>query len=70
MPGKDGGEVANELRADASLTNAGIIFFTALTSEDEIRARPCGPRERLLSKAAAPATLLKTIKATMLSTAA
>lgn len=35
MPGMDGGDVARQIRADASLKDTPIIFFTSLVSQAE-----------------------------------
>jgi len=62
MPGKDGGEVAREIEADASLGRTPILFFTSLISRDE-----AGQREvlrggmRFLAKPVNPKVLVDTI---------
>ena len=43
MPGKNGGEVAREMRADPSLGQVPILFLTSLISHDE-----AGDREAVL----------------------
>lgn len=35
MPGKDGGEVARDMRADAQLRSTPVLFFTSLISREE-----------------------------------
>lgn len=62
MPGKDGGEVAREIQADATLCRTPILFFTSLVSTDE-----AGQREsvrggmRFLAKPVNPKILVETI---------
>jgi CheY-like chemotaxis protein len=36
MPDADGGEIASQLRADASLKNTPIVFLTAVVSKNEV----------------------------------
>jgi DNA-binding response OmpR family regulator len=62
MPGKDGGEVEREIRAEPTLRNLPIVFFTSLVSPAE-----AGDRElirggkRYLSKPVNPKILISTI---------
>ena len=62
MPGKDGGELANDIRADAALSNTRILFLTALVSKNEAGKRPlvCG-NSRFLAKPVEPSVLLRTV---------
>jgi DNA-binding response OmpR family regulator len=39
MPGKDGGQVALEIQADAGLCDIPILFFTSLISQEEAGTR-------------------------------
>ena len=62
MPGKDGGEVAREIKNDTALGPTPIIFFTSLVSQDE-----AGDREsvrggmRFLAKPVDPSVLVATV---------
>jgi two-component system OmpR family response regulator len=62
MPGKDGGEVAREIKNDAALRPIPIVFFTSLVSQDE-----AGDREsvrggmRFLAKPVDPSVLVATV---------
>ena len=63
MPGKDGGQVAQELRADPMLKFAKIIFITALVSKDEAGMRvSIRNGMRYLAKPVDPMTLIDTIE--------
>ena len=62
MPGKDGGDVAAEIRADGQLAGTPIVFFTSLVSPEEAEDRkPSRNRELFLSKKADPALVVRTI---------
>jgi CheY-like chemotaxis protein len=62
MPGKDGGDVAAEVRADRDLSGTPILFFTSLVSPQEAEDKePSGKGEHFLSKKADPAVLIRTI---------
>lgn len=62
MPGKDGGEVANDIRADATLAKTPILFLTALVSKSEAGQRPVTRGgSRFLSKPVEPSVLLRTV---------
>ena len=39
MPGKDGGDVAFELKSDDTLKDIPVVFLTAIIKEDEIDSR-------------------------------
>jgi DNA-binding response OmpR family regulator len=62
MPGKDGGQVARELKDDTTLRTTPILFFTSLISHAE-----AGEREtvrggmRYLAKPVDPKTLIDTV---------
>jgi CheY-like chemotaxis protein len=62
MPGKDGGEVSREIRADPVLRDVPVIFFTSLISRAE-----AGEREvvrggmRFLAKPVIPKVLVETV---------
>jgi DNA-binding response OmpR family regulator len=62
MPGKDGGEVAREIQADALLCSTPILFFTSLISREEAgeRATMRGGM-RFLSKPVDSKVLIETI---------
>ncbi|MEO6738725.1 MAG: response regulator [Chthoniobacteraceae bacterium] len=59
MPGKDGGDVAAELGADAVLSRVPIIFLTSLVSKDEAGVRN---GVRYLSKPVNPQLLLQAVR--------
>jgi CheY-like chemotaxis protein len=62
MPGKDGGDVAGEIRSDADLARTPILFFTSLVSPEEAENRePTAKVEHFVSKKADPAVLIRTI---------
>lgn len=63
MPGKDGGDVARELKADPALKDVPVIFLTSLVSKHEADKRKAsGAGERFLSKPTEPAVLLGAIE--------
>jgi CheY-like chemotaxis protein len=71
MPGKDGGDVAAEIRADADLAGTPILFFTSLVSAEEAEERePSGKAKQFLSKKADPAVLIRTITTVLAHAAA
>jgi CheY-like chemotaxis protein len=62
MPGKDGGDVAAEIRADGDLAGTPILFFTSLVSPEEAEGRePSGKVEHFVSKKADPAVLIRSV---------
>jgi CheY-like chemotaxis protein len=71
MPGKDGGDVAAEIRADRQLAGTPILFFTSLVSPEEAEDRkPARNRELFLSKRADPAVIVRTIASVLEEAAA
>jgi CheY-like chemotaxis protein len=69
MPGKDGGDVAAEIRADKNLGETPILFLTSLVSPEEADVHePSRKGKCFLSKKADPAVLIRTI-ATVLAEA-
>jgi two-component system response regulator MtrA len=63
MPGKDGADVAAEIRADGDLAGTPILFHTSLVSPEEAEDRArSGMEKQFLSKKADPAVLTRTIK--------
>ncbi len=60
MPGKDGGEVARELREDPSFQKLPVIFLSSMVTPQDSGER--GGRH-FLSKPVIPAALLKTVRA-------
>jgi CheY-like chemotaxis protein len=62
MPGRDGGEVANDIRADPALSETRILFLTGLVSKDEAgdRALTTGG-SHFLAKPIEPAVLLQSV---------
>jgi two-component system, OmpR family, response regulator len=71
MPGKDGGDVAAEIRADGELAGTPILFLTSLVSPEEAEDRePSGTGGQFLSKKAAPAVLIRTIAGVLAHAAA
>jgi len=68
MPGKDGGDVAREMRADPALKSVPVIFLTALVSKHEAGMRKAGGAgERFVSKPTEAAVLLEAIEAVLAS---
>ncbi len=62
MPGKNGGEVASELRSDSSLGNPLILFVTALVSKHESGSDAIlSGGEHYLAKPWEPKTLIKSL---------
>jgi CheY-like chemotaxis protein len=62
MPGKDGGEVANDIRADVTLSGTPILFLTGLVSQSEARHRPLvSAGSHFLAKPVEPVALLQTV---------
>ena len=62
MPGKDGGDVAAEIRSDIDLAGTAILFLTSLVSPEEAENQESSPRGgNFLSKKAPPTVLLRTI---------
>src|SRR4051794_34182800 len=62
MPGKDGGDVAAEIRRDADLAQTPILFLTSLVSPDEAEDRGASSKGQcFLSKKADPAVLICTV---------
>jgi CheY-like chemotaxis protein len=71
MPGKDGGDVAAEIRADRDLAGTPILFFTSLVSPEEAEEQdPTGHGKHFLSKKADPAILVRTITNVLAQSAA
>jgi CheY-like chemotaxis protein len=71
MPGKDGGDVAAEIRADRDLAGTPILFFTSLVSPEEAENQePSAKGELFLSKKADPAVLVRTVKSVLSQAAA
>ena len=60
MPGKDGGEVAAEIRADPELRNTPIVFLTAAVTGEEAVRGPIGG-EVYLEKPVSRARLLECV---------
>jgi len=62
MPGRDGGEIANDIRADPALSQTRILFLTGLVSKDEAgdRALVSGG-SHFLPKPVEPTVLLQTV---------
>jgi CheY-like chemotaxis protein len=62
MPGKDGGDVAAEIRSDVDLAGTAILFLTSLVSPEEAENQEPSPKgKHFLSKKAAPTVILRTI---------
>jgi CheY-like chemotaxis protein len=62
MPGKDGGEVANDIRADVTLPKTPILFLTGLVSKSEAQDRPLvSAGSHFLAKPVEPTALLQTV---------
>jgi CheY-like chemotaxis protein len=62
MPGKDGGDVAVEIREDGELAGTPILFVTSLVSPEEAETcEPSAKGEHFVSKKADPAVLIRTI---------
>lgn len=63
MPGKDGGDVAAEMRADPNLANTPIVFLSSLVSHQELGGQPkLLGGFRFLAKPAAPELLERTVR--------
>jgi CheY-like chemotaxis protein len=66
MPGKDGGQIAWEMRVDRSLQGAAIIFLTSLVSGNQAGMREtAGKRTLFLSKPTDRMTLCHAIENTL-----
>jgi CheY-like chemotaxis protein len=66
MPGKDGGEVAREIRGDSSLMKTPIIFLTSLVARKEAGMLKIGGTSALcMAKPVEPAALLEAIENTL-----
>ena len=62
MPGKDGGEVAREIRADPALSHIPILFLTSLVSSAEAGKREITRgTQRFLAKPVSPDVLLSVV---------
>jgi len=62
MPGRDGGEVANDIRADPALAQTRILFLTGLVAKDEANDIPLASGGSLfLAKPVEPNVLLRTV---------
>lgn len=62
MPGLDGGDVARQLRADPTLRDVPVIFFTSLVSPSESkRGMATSGGERFLPKPVDPGVLIQSI---------
>ncbi|HEX7517202.1 MAG TPA: response regulator [Chthoniobacterales bacterium] len=62
MPGRDGGEVANDIRADPALSQTRILFLTGLVSKDEAGdSALVSGGSHFLAKPIEPAVLLQTV---------
>jgi DNA-binding response OmpR family regulator len=62
MPGKDGGEIARELRADPAFSRVPILFLTSLVSSAEAGKREITRgTQRFLAKPVNPEVLLGVI---------
>ncbi len=63
MPGKDGGEVAREFRADRAFSHIPILFLTSLVSSAEAGQREITRgTQRFLAKPVNPEVLLAVVK--------
>lgn len=63
MPGKNGAEVAADLRADVTLPQPRILFFTALVSRSECSSAPLSRGgEQYLAKPIDPDLLVEVIE--------
>jgi DNA-binding response OmpR family regulator len=66
MPGKDGGEVARDIRADKALSHIPILFLTSLVSSAEAGDRVLTRgTQRFLSKPVNPEVLLGVVERTL-----
>lgn len=65
MPGKDGGQVAAELRDDPALQRIPVMFLTSLAGRRDM-LKPAAAGEILLSKAISIAELVARIRACLL----
>ena len=62
MPGKDGGEVAREFRADPAFSKVPILFLTSLVSSAEAGKREIKRgTQRFLAKPVNPEVLLTVV---------
>ena len=62
MPGKDGGEVAREFRANTAFSNVPILFLTSLVSSAEAGKREIKRgTQRFLAKPVNPEALLSVV---------
>jgi CheY-like chemotaxis protein len=62
MPGRDGGEIANDIRADPALAKTRILFLTGLVSKSEAGDQPVVSGGSLfLPKPVEPNVLLRTV---------
>ena len=59
MPGKDGGDVAAEIRADPSLANVPIVFLTSLVASRQLSELG---DDRFLAKPVDPQLLIRTVR--------
>ncbi|MDO8603291.1 MAG: response regulator [Candidatus Omnitrophota bacterium] len=63
MPGKDGGDVAFELKSDDTLKDIPVVFLTAIIKEDEIGSRDSSTGSRpFIAKPVSAKDLVKYIK--------
>jgi CheY-like chemotaxis protein len=63
MPGKDGGQVAREFRADPALSQVPILFLTSLVSSAEAGKREITRgTQRFLAKPVNPEVLLNVVE--------
>jgi len=71
MPGKDGGEVASELKADPRFTNVPIVFLTSLISPSETgEGAIMNSGMPFLAKPVNPHALARTVKILIANTCA
>ncbi len=62
MPGKDGGEIAAELRGDPVLQHVPVVFITSLIKNSDLRGAPAISGGNLvIAKPVLPKVLLETI---------
>jgi CheY-like chemotaxis protein len=67
MPGKDGGDVAAEFRADPDFSRTPIVFLTSLVSSTELTQLG---EDRFLAKPVDPQLLVRTVKSLLPAMAA
>jgi two-component system OmpR family response regulator len=67
MPGKDGGDVAAEFRADPDFCRIPIVFLTSLVSSTELTTLG---EDRFLAKPVDPQLLVRTVKSLLPAMAA